>query len=210
MQSVETAIRARLAGKAHFGKAWHPVSAALALALCALIPSTAQACEEYWYLRNLIADRAGYCFTSPLGRAIFDNSDCTTSELRLSPDDMARVEAIRQLEIAESCAVDTSASSLSGMSPYDWHLIETIPVPTGFESGCIGYRLSPFTLLSAPRPGATAVGEVRIGDSIGFNYEDEGDWMFLITDALTGYMGWAPINAMPLDGSEGTCEGWAG
>lgn len=213
MRNVETAIRATSAHEAHSGKARHlalRLSVALVLALGTLAPSAADACEEFWYLRNLIADRAGYCFTTPLGRALFDNSDCTTSELRLSPDDMARVEAIRQREIEHSCAVDTSATSLPDLPPFDWHLIETIPVPTGYESGCIGYKLSPFALLSAPRAGAAVVGEVRPGDSIGFNYEDEGGWMFLITDAPTGYMGWAPADAMPLDGSDGTCAGWAG
>lgn len=172
-------------------------------------PAAAASCDDLWYLRNLIADRAGYCFASALGQAVFDNSDCTTRELRLSAEDMARMEAIRQVEEDFDCRVDTSARVLRDLTPMDWDLIEVIPVPTGYESGCIGYRLGPFALRSAPWPDAAVVGEVRKGVSIGFNYMHEGDWMFVLTDAPSGYMGWAPMDAMPLDGGD-ACEGWAG
>ena len=40
--------------------------------LCALLASPAAAsdvCDDLWFTRNLIMDRAGYCFGSVLGRA---------------------------------------------------------------------------------------------------------------------------------------------
>lgn len=184
---------------------------ALAIAAAAFAPGWAQAwlCEEYWYLRNLIADRAGFCFSSPLGQAVFDNTDCTTTEPLLSAPDRARMETFRQLEEIEGCAVDTSRSQLDHPSPLDWSVIETLPIPTGFESGCVGYRYAPFPLRTNPDPDAAIVGEVRRGDSIGFNHEFEDGWMFVVTDAPTGYMGWAPMDAMPLD-DQAACRFWAG
>ncbi|MCC5974359.1 MAG: DUF4453 domain-containing protein [Rubellimicrobium sp.] len=187
------------------------VRTACAVCFLALLPGWAQAagCEEYWYLRNLIAHRAGFCFSSPLGQAVFDNSSCTTTEPHLSASDQARMEAIRQLEAFEGCAVDTSRSQLDHPLSFDWSVIATIPIPTGFESGCVDYRYAPFPLRTSPDPHATIVGEVRRGDSIGFNYEFEDGWMFVVTDAPTGYMGWAPVDAMPLD-DQAACRFWAG
>ena len=46
-----------------------------------LTPVTAVAdalCDELWLTRNMVFDRAGYCFGSNLGEAIFDNSDCNS------------------------------------------------------------------------------------------------------------------------------------
>jgi len=58
----------------------------LALLLAALAAPAAalEICDELWFTRNLIYDRAGYCFSSPLGRAVFDNSDCTGSALKIA------------------------------------------------------------------------------------------------------------------------------
>ncbi len=174
----------------------------------ALIPSGANACEEMWYLRNLIADRAGYCFTTPLGEAIFDNGDCTTTELGLSPSESARFHAIRAVEEAYSCAVDVSKTTLPYLERRDWNLIETLPVPDGLESACQGYRFRPFALRSGPRGDAAVVGEVRTGDTVRFRYLDEGDWMFLITDGPSAALGWAPVAAMQVD--DKTCAAYAG
>jgi len=181
-----------------------------ALLVWAALPAApALACEQAWFLRNLIAHRSGYCFATPLGRALFDNTGCVPGPLRLSAEDMARVQAIRAMERAEGCAVNTSATELPhGGTDWDWHLIETIPVPTPHESGCIGYRLDPIPLRAAPRAEAAVVGQVRRGVSIGFNYEGENGWTFVVTDAAEGYMGWMPDAAMSYD--EDACEGWAG
>lgn len=173
-------------------------------------PSFAQSCDDLWYLRNLIAHRAGYCFASTLGRALFDTTACTSTSLQLAPDDLARALAIRQLETEFGCRVNTAASSLPDLTLLAWEVIETLPVPTGFESGCIGYQRESFQLRAAPDPAAPVVGQVVPGNSIGFNYEIEADWTFLITDADEGYFGWAPLTVLPLESDEGACEAWAG
>ena len=48
------------------------------LSLCVTPAFALDHCEEWWFTRNLVFDRAGYCFSSPLGQAVFDNSDCFT------------------------------------------------------------------------------------------------------------------------------------
>ena len=46
-------------------------------AICAFVvagPAAAdERCHDLWFARNAIMDRAGYCFGSVLGQAVFDN-----------------------------------------------------------------------------------------------------------------------------------------
>jgi hypothetical protein len=58
-------------------------------------------CDQLWYARNAIFDRAGYCFSSARGKAAFDNTGCTGG----TPDaaGMAEVARIQQQEAANGC-----------------------------------------------------------------------------------------------------------
>lgn len=80
-----------------------------AIAGAAILGSTAasaQSCYDLWYQRNAIYDSYGYCFKSALGQRTFDNSDCWTSNPRLSPVDQRRVEQIRRMERRRGCRVN--------------------------------------------------------------------------------------------------------
>ncbi len=69
-------------------------------------------CNELWFARNLIMDRAGYCFGSPLGQALFDNRDCRGSDVSLSPAHKSQVRKIQSLEAQIRCKVNSGRVGL--------------------------------------------------------------------------------------------------
>ncbi|NKX43271.1 DUF4453 domain-containing protein [Roseicyclus persicicus] len=175
-------------------------------ALWVAAPAAAQdlLCEDWWFARNLIFDRAGYCFTSPLGQALFDNADCTTRAPDLRPDLAALVAEIRARETEEGCAVDTARTALSdpgAVEPY--RLMEDIPVREPFESGCIGYRGAPVAVRTGLRPDAPVAGTIAAGASIGFGHVPRGASDYIVVlpdpDSLKGaFWGWADFPPGPL------------
>jgi hypothetical protein len=187
-------------------------------ALCAalaLLPVPAFAdvihCELPWFARNLIFDRAGYCFGSTLGRATFDNADCTRTEVTLSERDRAAVDHILDLEEALSCAIDSSAPRLEHLSHIE-HLrnADMVPAPVEHESGCIGYRGPVLPLRAAPGDQARVIGELRPGDTVGFIFLNEGIWdCVLVNDpddmSTLRDAGWAPFGLGHIE-----CEMYAG
>ena len=72
-------------------------------------PSMAlELCDELWFGRNLVFDQAGYCFGSPLGKAVFNNADCTTSSPEISPKDQAYIAWVKETEAEWQCQIDTT------------------------------------------------------------------------------------------------------
>lgn len=65
--------------------------------------STANACEELWYARNLIYHNNGYCFQTSRARKVFDTSQCTTSNPRLTVAEQSEVQRLLGLESANGC-----------------------------------------------------------------------------------------------------------
>ena len=63
----------------------------LLLFLIASPAAASDVCHDLWFTRNLIMDRAGYCFGSMLGKATFDNSDCTGKNVSLDAGDQLMV-----------------------------------------------------------------------------------------------------------------------
>ncbi|WP_224816180.1 DUF4453 domain-containing protein [Hasllibacter sp. MH4015] len=118
------------------------------LGLLWLIASPAQAqndawCQELWLSRNTVFDRAGQCFASNLGRAVFDNSDCTGPVEALSPLDAEIVRQVIEMEDGAGCNVDTSAHRVNPeVLEFRARLRElwTVPVRADSEHGCGGYR----------------------------------------------------------------------
>lgn len=149
-------------------------------------------CEEVWLTRNAVFDRQGYCFKSPLGQAIFDNSDCTTSEPRLTADDERILAKVGRVEDEFECAVDTSQAEI-GLDHVVTRLsMADLPVRSGFGFTCLGYT-GPAVLLTAGRhPDTYISGEVLPGMDLFFLYDyDFGDpsgMAFL--DLGDGNMGW--------------------
>jgi hypothetical protein len=178
-------------------KPFFPALAALLLSL----PAQADEifCELPWFARNLIFDRAGYCFASPLGRATFDNADCTGTDIALSERDRAAVAHIEELERELGCAVDSSAPSLDFEAHFTrLRALDVIPAPVEDESGCIGYAGDPLPLRAAPDPEARIIGQIRPGDDLLFYFLNEGAWDYVVifdeadTEATRPH-GWAPV-----------------
>ena len=84
------------------------IAAAVAAAIIISLPSTAMAasCYELWYSRNLLFDSKGYCFTTPLAQAAFDNSDCTTSSPEFTKKELAFIKKIQAEEKSRGCKVN--------------------------------------------------------------------------------------------------------
>lgn len=83
------------------------VSASAALAMFVLTsPVLAESCYDLWYERNAIYDANGYCFETQLGQETFDNSDCWTSNPKLSKSEQRRVDRIRREERRRGCKVN--------------------------------------------------------------------------------------------------------
>ena len=167
-------------------------------------------CELPWFARNLIFDRAGNCFSSPLGRATFDNTDCTGTDITLSQRDRAAVDHIEALEQELGCAIDTSQPRLEHAVLLDrLRVLEVIPAPVEHESGCIGYAGAPLSLHTAPAPGALVIGRIEPGDDLGFAYLGEGGWEYVLVwnesePGVTRH-GWAPLTL-----AQDSCEMFAG
>ena len=81
------------------------ITAALSL-LGLTTMAQAESCYDLWYERNAIYDAHGFCFKTQLGQQTFDNSDCFTSNVRLSPAEQQRVEQIKAEEKRRHCKVN--------------------------------------------------------------------------------------------------------
>ncbi|MAM63661.1 DUF4453 domain-containing protein [Maritimibacter sp. UBA3975] len=174
----------------------HRLIALTLLSFTATPAAAYDVCDEAWYIRNLIFDRAGYCFGSTLGQAVFDNTGCTGKDVSLSPGDAATVEMIREQEGWMACAVDTGATRLDVPHRALLDRLEVLPVPTDTASGCIGWTGGPIPLLAAPREDAALVGRGEAGVNVVWEYDYESvldGWQFLTLyrDSELVGMGWS-------------------
>ncbi|WP_198666058.1 DUF4453 domain-containing protein [Tropicimonas sp. IMCC34043] len=155
-------------------------------------------CQDLWYARNLIFDRAGFCFDSTLGKAIFDNSDCTTRTPEFSPEDSLRLARIEAIEDRGACAVNTATTLLD--LP-DLPLRKRIDPPPVLDPqvpgwGCVGWTGGAGTLHIGQSPNTLISGQVQAGDTITSRYLPEQGWSFLTVERpSTGqrFVGWSKL-----------------
>ena len=153
-------------------------------------------CEEAWFIRNLVMDRAGYCFGSPLGAAMFDNAGCTGTQPQLTAYDRAVVAMIREAEQNTGCAVDTTSRALDLDSAPYLRALERLPARSEYESACVGWRGPSLTLRSAPDPAAPSWEVDATGLMIlwQYDYPPVGDgWQVLsvMDDGALVALGWS-------------------
>ena len=123
------------------------------------------ACDDYWFVRNLIFDRAGYCFGSPLGQSVFDNTDCHTKSPQLSEDDKSRIAQIKTKETEWGCSVDTARRNLD-LPSFKLRLrMSDQPLHDDTESACLGYRGPDVPLRAGRSPDSPIIGYLRDGDT---------------------------------------------
>ncbi len=182
----------------------------LMLALLASPAHAQDACYDVWFTRNLHFDRAGYCFDSPLGQAIFDNSDCTGTSITLTPQAKQQVDEIKQLEAMHGCQVDTNRTSLEISDIATRRQLRDLPIRDEFESGCLGWQGRPVSLHAGTGPDTPEIGRIEPGDYVLFSFLPVGDWSYVTVhthdfSALKSG-GWAPSSTF----QEDNCTDWAG
>jgi hypothetical protein len=162
-----------------------------------LAPTSAVAnCADYWFTRNLIFDRAGYCFGSPLGQAIFDNGDCTTKSPVLAAQDKAAVARLRANEADSQCQMNTQARSLPLPDIAFRKQLQTIPIPLPRNSaaGCLTWSGGDAMIHNGASDGFAIVGRITNGANIYFNYELAGNWSYVAVESGGGlFQGWASL-----------------
>ena len=145
-------------------------------------------CQQLWLDRNTVMDRAGQCFGSALGQAVFDNSDCTPGQRPLSPLDTAIVTQIQQMEASGNCAVDTSVQRLMPeVLEHRARLLElwTVPIRAETEHFCGGYSGPAIDLHAGISTSTSIIGRLEPGQGFGFSYDPmPPNWEYItVTDA---------------------------
>lgn len=92
--------------------------------------SARASCESIWIERNRIFDRAGHCFSSTLGKEVFNNSNCRTRNPRLNQSDQAWVDEIKRGERRFGCNVNTSRTGIN---------VDTLNGTVRFGRGGVSY-----------------------------------------------------------------------
>lgn len=143
----------------------------LALSVLAATPAYAvDLCEELWYTRNQIIDKAGYCFGSPLGKAMFDNADCTGKSVTLSAAANQQIAELKRLEAEHQCKVDTNQQSLDILDLGARRRLTDLPMPTEYESGCIGWKVQSEPLYAGHSEGTPTIGKIEQGDDVLYSH----------------------------------------
>ena len=184
-----------------------PLSLALACLAPSLVPSLALAdCASMWVTRNMVADRAGYCFGSVLGQAVFGTQDCVGKDIALTADDSAFVAHTAAQEAAFGCAVDTGRADLDLPLLGQWLQLRDLPRRDFGESACLGYQGAAIPLRAGVADGRM-MGEVRGGDTILFAHEGQANHSFVTVFAggQPVALGWAQLDLTQL-----ACDAYAG
>ncbi len=166
------------------------------------------ACHDLWFTRNLIMDRAGYCFGSTLGPATFDNSDCRGKSISLDVESARLVEKIRGLEIALGCAVDTTRRQLELDDLSIRRRLFDLPIAEEFPAGSLGWLEAKAPLQAGSDASSAIIGRIARGEYVGFFHVPDDDWNYVtVADPnweVTGG-GWLKADVANTD-----CQNWAG
>jgi len=171
------------------------------LICAALLPAPAAAleiCDDLWFTRNLMFHRAGHCFGSVLGKAVFGNEGCKPGGAELDDAAAALVVQVRAREAEWDCVaqpVDTGQDFLAVPVIAQRKALVDVPLASGYESGCIGWKGAPLALRNARDDGAEVTATVRADDTLLFQFDDVGDWSFveIQQDGIPAGLGWAKV-----------------
>ncbi|MBK0327074.1 DUF4453 domain-containing protein [Rhodobacteraceae bacterium F11138] len=157
----------------------------LLLFLCLASPAVAATgCEDAWFTRNQIMDRAGYCFSTPLGRAMFDNSDCVGTQVRPDPYYQPVIDEILKREAQHNCRVDTGRQWLDLEDVQFRRALSDFPIKDEFEGGCLGWTGAQTPLYAGYREPFRAIGQITQGDYVHFGHNavhgaGEAGWAYV-------------------------------
>ncbi|MBY6155627.1 DUF4453 domain-containing protein [Vannielia litorea] len=166
-------------------------------------------CDELWFTRNAIFHGAGYCFSSPLGQALFGNEGCTTKSPELTAAQSARLDRVKAAE--EGCVIDPSRTSLDIPDLAIRRRLTVLPIRSESESGCIGWKGGPLSLRTGTSHSAETLFTLEPDDVVLFSHESEQaggevwDYVQVYDNGVFRKAGWAVIDWGPE-----VCEGLAG
>ncbi len=177
------------------------------LALASGPASALEICDDLWFTRNLLFHRAGYCFGSALGRAVFGNEGCVPGPVELYPADVPLFRMVKAREAEWACKVDTSRTVLAVPDLETRKAQIDPPLATGYESGCIGWKGERLPLYTARHLDSPVVGAAHEGDTLLFQFEDVDGWTFVEVSqsGVPVGMGWARFQM-----TETSCDAFAG
>lgn len=168
------------------------------------LPASAQNntfCESLWLSRGMVLDRAGHCFDTPLGDAVFDDNDCTGPVGALFPID---AEILRMAEGA-TCDMDESGTELTlrgGAFVAQLRVLNTVPVRGGSEHSCVDYQGPPIPLYAGISTELAQIGTVLPGQGFGLQHQPmRGGWDYVTVSDPDGTMaafGWLRMEAVDL------------
>lgn len=152
-----------------------------------------QDCNQLWFMRNLIMDRAGYCFGSSLGKSLFDNGDCSGKDVRLAADASQQVKKIQSLEAGIGCKVNTRARQLDLPLMSSLRRLRDMLLPDNGGWACIGWKAAQVPIHDGHTRGARTIGAISAGDRVNFGFLNEGDWVPVVVSKSgggEGILGW--------------------
>lgn len=164
-------------------------------------------CASMWLTRNMVFDRAGYCFGSNLGQSIFNNAGCIGTDVSLSAADRGFVAHTREIEAVFECQINTARTSLDLPLLRTWLKLQDLPRQDEFASGCIGWTGARTALRSGHSGGASVIGTLRQGDVVLLSHWPVGDWNFVTVSRgeQDAEIGWTDVKFGPA-----TCRSLAG
>lgn len=179
----------------------------LALGLV-LTGGTAMAdCAAMWVTRNMVFDRAGYCFGSTLGQSVFSNAGCIGTDVDLPSRARDFVAHTRSMEAVFDCKIDTGRSSLDLPLLNTWLKLDDLPRQDEFGSGCIGWTGPRTPLRDGHWNESRVIGTLMQGDVVLLMHWPYEDWNFVTVTrgGREAELGWTDAPFGP-----DTCERLAG
>ena len=178
-------------------------------ALCLLAaPAAADVCDDLWFTRNLIMDRAGFCFGSALGQAQFDNRDCIGKNVSIDQQTQNFVAQIQSFERRLECRVNTGQPVLDLKDAHIRRTLDNLPLADEFQSACLGWKGAPTPLYAGLGTQSRIIGYIMPGDRVGFGHIPAGDWSYVTASGPD----WQPHAGGWLFCAVGfeACTDWAG
>jgi hypothetical protein len=162
--------------------------------------SRASTCDSLWIARNQILNAAGYCFETPLGVSVFDNSDCTPGQPALPEAALNRIARLQALEAERGCAINTNRQQITangrygllrfgtgeielGAWPTALHELDVFPKPAGrlrmcTVSGLLASGDGFLALRSGPDVRYPQIGALVNGERVASKSVCMGRWCF--------------------------------
>lgn len=164
-------------------------------------------CQDIWFTRNLVMDHAGYCFGSPLGQAIFDNSDCIGKQVRIAPRHAELVKRIQALEAEHGCKVDTRRTTLDLDDIAIRKRLDDLPLFDELPGGCLGWDAGVTPLHAGRSRTSRVIGRIEPGDFVSLTHVGVDGWVYVTVHEPPD---WGPLKSGGWLEAEMHCRDFAG